>query len=363
MVRILVVDDDEAVHKYLVDTLTFAGYETLSAPDGLVGMQLAEAHLPDLIISDINMPNMDGYDLLEALHNHPHAKTIPIILLTAEDTQQAVRQGMTRGADDYIPKPALPSDILASVKTQLQKRAVLAEKHDADLQTLRRNIIYALPHEFRTPLSIILGYAQLLEMDAEAANPDEILELSRGISTAGERLERLIENYLVYAQLEVIASDEVELKAARNHVVKDAASIIAVASTNTAKVHYRLDDLQMELAPASLRISEDDLIKIVSELVDNAFKFSHKGSPVQVRTLQEDHTFTLLIEDQGRGMAVEETKQMGAYMQFGREFFEQQGVGLGFVISERLVKLHQGHLNLESRLQEGTRITIQFPAM
>jgi two-component system, sensor histidine kinase and response regulator len=363
MVRILVVDDDESVHRFLIDTLKFAGYDTLSALDGVVGLKLAEEHLPDLIIADIYMPHMDGYAMMEALRSHPHTNTIPVILLTAAKEQTKIRLGMTRGADDYIPKPVSPADILASVKTQLQKRAILAKKHDFDLQTLRRNIVYALPHEFRTPLSIILGYAQLLEMDAQTAKPDEILELSHGITIAGERLQRLIENYLVYAQLEVIASDDAEREAARNHVVKDAASVIGAAVSDTAKARYRLDDLQMELAPVTLRISEDNLVKIVSELVDNAFKFSPRGSSVLVKATQEDHHFTLLIKDHGRGMTADEAKKMGAYMQFGREFFEQQGVGLGFVISQRLVRLHDGCLELESHPQEGTSITIQFPVV
>ncbi len=362
MTRILVVDDEEDVRRFLVDTLQFAGYDTVTASDGAAGMRIAEQALPDLIIADINMPYMDGFTMMEELHNHPQTNTIPIILLTVKDGRDEFRQGMTRGADDYLPKPVSPGDVIESVRMQLKKRATIAEKHDTNLRLLRRNIIYALPHEFRTPLSVILGYAQLLEMDRDTAKPDDILELSRAITTAGERLQRLIENYLVYAQLEVITSDPDEREAARNHLVKDAGAVIASAAQEIAGNHYRKDDLHLDLCRMVLRISEDNLTKIVHELVDNAFKFSDKGQIVMVQTVRQDHNFIMTIRDSGRGMKPEQVKQMGAYMQFGREFFEQQGVGLGLVIAQRLAQLHDGVFDVDSQPHEGTRITVRFPA-
>jgi two-component system, sensor histidine kinase and response regulator len=360
MARILIVDDEETVRKFLIDTLKFAGYDTISAWDGMMGLKMAEQTLPDLIIADINMPYMDGYTMMDELHNRRQTNTIPIILLTIRDGRSNIRQGMVRGADDYLPKPVLPGEVLASVQTQLQKRAVIDDKHDTNLRMLRRNIIYALPHEFRTPLSIIMGYAQLLQMDHKSAKPDDILELSQSITSAGERLERLIENYLVYAQLEVIEADQDEREAVRNHIVKDAGTVIAEAANNQGESHFRLNDLRLNTSRVALRISEDNLKKIIGELVDNAFKFSKKGSPVEVSTQQQDHKLTVRIRDFGRGMTVEQIKLMGAYMQFGREFFEQQGVGLGFVIAQRLTHLHDGELIIESEPNKGTLITLQF---
>jgi K+-sensing histidine kinase KdpD len=269
---------------------------------------------------------------------------------------------MVRGADDYLPKPVTPKDVLDSVHTQLQKRAVIEEKHDTNLRTLRRNIIYALPHEFRTPLGIILGYAQMIEFEHRNQNPQDILESAQAISSAGRRLQSLIENYLVYAQLEVITSDPVEREAARNHLVKNAGAIISDASQQKAVAYNRLPDLRLDVARMALRISEDNLKKIVNELVDNAFKFSEPGTPVEVRAFPEDHSFVLSIRDFGRGMTESDINQMGAYMQFGREIFEQQGVGLGFVIARRLVALHDGDFQIESQTKHSTCITIRFQA-
>lgn len=361
MPKILVVEDDRALRELVIETLRFAGYDTLAAGDGVMALRVAEEALPDLIVSDINMPHMDGYTLLESLRSHPHTNTIPVILLTALQDRRSMRQGMVSGADDYLPKPASPSDILAAVKTRLHKQALMAEKSDSNLDRLRRNIIYALPHELRTPLSLILGYGQLLEMDYTTATREEILQIAETIVDSGRRLERLIENYLVYAQLEVISSDAVEREAARNHVVENAAGVITTLAQERAEAYGRANDLTLELTEASLRLSEDNLKKLAGELIDNAFKFSAPGRGVQVRTIVQDGGMTLLVCDQGRGMSAEQIKLMGAYMQFGREFFEQQGLGLGVAIAQRLVHLHDGRFTVESVVDEGTTVRVDLP--
>lgn len=356
------VEDDRALRELVIETLRFAGYDTLAAADGEMALRVAEEALPDLIVSDINMPHMDGYTLLEMLRTRPQTNTIPVILLTALQDRRSMRQGMVGGADDYLPKPASPADILAAVKTRLHKQALMAEKSDSNLDKLRRNIIYALPHELRTPLSLILGYGQLLEMDYTTASREEILQIAETIVESGKRLERVVENYLVYAQLEVITSDPMEREAARNHVVENAAAVIAMTAQARAEIYDRVGDLTLELCECELHISEDNLKKMVGELADNAFKFSTPGQPVVLKSALEGTLFTLLVCDAGRGMSADQIQMIGAYMQFGREFFEQQGLGLGFAIAQRLVHLHDGRLEIESQISSGTTVRVEMPA-
>jgi DNA-binding response OmpR family regulator/two-component sensor histidine kinase len=360
MTTILVVDDDLQMRDFISDTLVYAGYEAFIAADGFAGIKLAEDHLPDLIISDVNMPHMDGFQMLEHIRQAPQTSTIPVIFLTAENDVSAMRKGMLGGADDYLTKPFSPADLLSSVKTQLQKRAVLEEKHHTTLRLLRKNIIYALPHELRTPLTLISGYAQILEMDKGRGEPEEILDMARTIKKSAARLEHLIENYLIYAQLELIHSDAAELEAARNHIVRDCATIIADAATNQARIHQRADDLQLDLSHLALRISEKNLNKLVLELVDNAFKFSQPGTPVVIQSVRQEDILTIVISDEGRGMTAEQIAGMGAYMQFGREMYEQQGLGLGFAVAKRLIELHDGAIKVDSKPDMGTVVSIRF---
>ncbi len=362
MQTILVVDDDRQIRDFVSDTLQYAGYKTLAASDGAAGIQLAEAHAPDLIILDVNMPHLNGFQTLDHIRNNSGTNTIPVIFLTANGNYPALRQGMMEGAEDYLIKPVSPHDLLASVKVQLDKRAALEEKHHSTLRLLRKNIIYALPHELRTPLHVIQGFAKLLELENGATKPEDLLQYADSISAASKRLERLVENYLIYAQLELIHLDPAALEAAHNHLVRDCAPIIAAAATERAQAFNRADDLQLNLCHLALRISDRNLTKIIFELVDNAFKFSQPGSPVLIQSMQQKDLLYIFICDEGHGMTAEETRLLGAYMQFGRELYEQQGVGLGFAVAKRLIELHGGAVRINSQPSHGTRVTIRFSA-
>jgi two-component system, sensor histidine kinase and response regulator len=360
-VRILVIDDERSLRQTIVAVLEYAGYSVRGAGDGFAGIRLAEEFQPNMIISDILMPGMDGYDLLRALRANPQTAAIPVIFVTAVAEQQAMRQGMALGADDYLIKPFKPDDLLKAVEVRLQRQAALQEKHDTTLKILRTNIMYALPHEMRTPLHLILGFAQMLEMNHASATGADIVQATGAIIKAGQRLERLVENYLVYAQLEVLASDPAEIQALRNHLTSDVDQVIAGAACQQSATVNRSQDLAVDLCPAALRIAEESLTRIVLELVENACKFSEPGTPVRLTSILEDNNYRLSISDSGRGMSADEIKRIGAYMQFGRAFHEQQGLGLGLVIVRRLAELHGGQIEIKSTVGKGTEVRVYLP--
>jgi len=306
------------------------------------------------------MPAVTGFDVLDGLRANPNTNAIPVVFVSALNDIKAIREGMNAGADDYLGKPYSAEELLRVVDTQLKKKSLVHDKFDTSLKILRKNITYALPHEFRTPLSLILGYGQILESDYKTVKPDEVLESAQVIVKAGNRLQRLIENYLVYAQIEMIQGDPKEVELLRNHIIKDVATVIETTAKKTAERYGRSSDLSLDLCHLALRISEANLEKIVEELIDNAFKFSAKGSKVVVKTVHEKDKFKLYIRDYGRGMTAEQIKSIGAYMQFNRALFEQQGLGLGFTLAQRLVELHSGKLRIESRIDQGTAIGIEM---
>lgn len=362
MAKVLVVDDEKLIRDYIVESLQIAGFETISAINGEEGLKAAVEHIPDAIVSDLMMPKMDGFGLLDALRANTKTNTIPVIMMTAISDSQHIRQGMTGGAADYLSKTVSPLDLISAVNTQLEKQAAIQAKHDTNLRLLRKNIIYSLPHEFRTPLGLIMGYGNLLLSDYENAKPSDVLLASESIVRASQRLEHLIENYLVYAQLELIAQDEKEMQALRNHLTDDVHAIIANTAHDKANNSGRLADLKLDLNVRALQIAGHDLKKIIDELVDNAFKFSEAGTPVCLKSQITDSDYIITISDQGVGIAPEQVKQMGAFMQFERTLLEQQGVGLGFAIALRLTELYHGRITINSELKRGTTVTIAFPS-
>jgi signal transduction histidine kinase len=127
-----------------------------------------------------------------------------------------------------------------------------------------------------------------------------------------------------------------------------------------AKNAQREDDLRMEIEDVRIYVLPEHLKKILTEVLDNAFKFSQTGNPVRVTTQAHDQCYTIDVTDQGRGMSPEEIKTIGGYVQFERKHYEQQGMGLGLVIASLLTQLEGGELTLHSEKERGTRIRLRF---
>ncbi len=146
MTKILVIEDELAVREIIVEMLCAEKFDVIHAADGQAGVQLAQAHSPDLIICDIMMPNLDGYGVLTALRQQPSTAIIPFIFLTAKISKEDLRQGMELGADDYLTKPFTRDELLQAVRVRFDKQAALirqymSDRHRAkDLETKVQNL-------------------------------------------------------------------------------------------------------------------------------------------------------------------------------------------------------------------------------
>lgn len=361
MTKVLVIDDSPDVSELIGETLKVNGYSVFVAEDGLVGVHMAQQYLPDLILCDVNMPQLDGYATLTALRQHSSTATIPFIFLTGIADKMNIRQGMELGADDYLTKPFTISELIATVKARLEKQAAIKRQAERKLEELRGNISLALPHELLTPLTGILGLSSLLMENYSTVTQSELFELANSLHESSLRLQRMVENFLLYSQIELVAADSSKMAALRGgeHLL-DRESILQLAGQIAVRVG-RSEDLSVQIEVASLPIAPDKLHKALAELLDNAFKFSRPGDAVVLSSFSTDDTFTLSITDHGRGMTPEQIANIGAHMQFERKFYEQQGSGLGLIIAKRLTELHGGTFNIESVPEEQTTVHLGFP--
>ena len=361
MKKVLVIDDTPEIRMIISETLNMFGFSTLAAEDGETGIKLAHQEMPDLIICDINMPKLDGYSTLTSMRQNSATATIPFIFLSGVTDKINMRRGMEMGADDYLTKPFTPKELLAAVNTRLSKQAELQRQSESRLNELRGNISLALPHELRTPLNGILGLAGLLIDDCAAMPREEVLESARFIQESALRLHRLIENFLVYSQIELLASEKktIDLGGAFSPVA--VSNIVPTVARGIAARHKREGDLSLDVGSTRVLLPEENLKKITEELVDNAFKFSSRGQPVLVASEGSDHTFLLIVTDRGRGMTPEQINRVGPHIQFERKTFEQQGAGLGLIIAKRLTELLGGRLRIESKPDEETTVKVSFP--
>jgi len=360
MPKILIVDDQKTSRQAVIDILEAHHFLVIEARDGIEGLTAAHQHHPDLIISDIVMPNLDGYGLLGALAEDEATAAIPVIMLSAREDQEDIRQGMNLGADDYLTKPLRAAQLIAAVQTRLEKQAKIARQSEKKLNELRQNIAYALPHELRTPLNIIQGYSEILVEDFEQKEPfyaESMEEIRRSV----RRLSHLTERFWAFTETELFRNDPDWLQQLQQSETLNAGESINRVALEIAIERNRESDLHVDLSMSGLPISERYLRKMVQELVSNAFKFSQPGTPVFVTMRLDSTSTTLQVMDYGRGMNTEQITQIGAYMQFERRYYEQQGIGLGLHLARRLAELHGAQLDIQSEPGQGTVVSVYFP--
>jgi signal transduction histidine kinase len=361
--KILVIEDNVALQQSVLEILTLEGFQAVGAENGFEGLRLAREIRPDLIICDIMMPGLDGFGVLEELRQDPKMAMIPFVFLTARADRAAMRHGMELGAYDYLTKPFSAQEMFAAIRAQLEKAAVFADDAERRMNELRNQLTLSLPHELRTPLTVILGFSEILLEDGPNAPPQQIMEMMGSINQAAKRLYRLVENYLVYVQLEISRTKPEWVIALRAYNTPNPHQVVRDYAETAATAVNRLNDLNLSLSPtqAPLAMGEEYLGRIVNELVSNACKFSEPGTPIHVSAEERGGTFYLSVRDFGRGMSADQIAAIGAYMQFERLRYEQQGSGFGLIITLRLAELHGGSFSIESTPGEGLLARVALP--
>lgn len=357
--KILVIEDTEALRFSLVEILTFEGYSVVAAENGREGLQQAYQFRPNLIICDVMMPEMDGYEVLKHVRETLGMPFVRFIFLTAKTMREDMRFGMESGADDYLTKPFVAKDLLKCIQLQLAKQQAQQAEAEKKVDDLRGELITALPHELRTPLTTLVGFIDLLVDDIEGFSSEQIREIMLMMRDASGRMWRLIENYILYCQIVLVMNDAPRRKTILAQIDKFPIETITAAAAAVSDKYQRKDDLHLTLCEElPVVISDDNLQKLVYELLDNAFKFSTKGQPVTINMHYDHAQFVIEIMDYGRGMNPDEIEQIGAYKQFNRARYEQQGSGLGLTIARLLAELHGGNLVVESRPDGPTQIIV-----
>ncbi|MCU0425371.1 MAG: response regulator [Candidatus Kapabacteria bacterium] len=359
--KIVVIDDDETTLRTIERILEAYDYVTFGAATGREGIDLINRTQPDIVLCDVMMPGMSGYEVLLELRNHAATATIPVLLLSARRDPDEIRHGMKLGADDYLTKPFSTEDLLRCIEVRITQREKIVQQSSQQLEQLRRSIAMRLPHEFRTPLSSIIVFGELLAGDYDRLTREQAMEMISTIVSSGHRLSALVENFIYLARLEIMAGQAGVNEELASFILPGAEAIMQETAKHQAMGFGNLHRVVMNLAPADLRISDAYLRKIIAELMSNACKFSMPKSTITLAGEQRGDFYVISIQDEGRGMKPEQIANIGAYMQFDRDRHEQQGQGLGLEITKRIVELHGGSLTISSTPNVGTIVQVFLP--
>lgn len=354
MKKIFIVEDDGEIRENLEILLDAEGYEVISAGNGLEALEKLETIIPDLILSDIMMPQLDGVEFFRKVKENDKTKTIPFIFLTAKNDYISLRQGMNLGADDYISKPFATDDLLRAINVRLEIHKTINKQ----IEEMRDSISKYVPHELRTPLVAIMGYTQIILSENDTIEKKEIMEMVDRINYAAKRLYNRIEKFI---QLSELGLPKVNPNPDENNICKIDNDLIKEISYCHHIIRERESLIESKLEPAIVKLSSRLLNILLSEVLENAVKFSNQDSPIIISGKKNEKFYFLEVKDFGIGMDDSQVKRIAPFRQFDRQIYQQEGNGLGLVTIKKILEQINGELRIESSKNSYTNIIVKLP--
>lgn len=359
---ILVVEDNHDLNMAICEILESYDFEVHAAQDGFEALEWLKAHKPDMILCDIMMPGMDGYTLLKQTRMDTELRTLPFIFLTARTSVADQRLAKEIGIEDYLTKPVDSSDLLAAINNALRRRQIMQDEMKKQMDSLRDRIVAILQHEFRTPLTFVLGYAEyLLDVTKGDFNIDELRTSASAILDGGRRLQQLIETFLLLAELQ-------------NRQLKpdDVVRVTAYELWRETAQEYqnRLEEANLRVDLAQQHndqwvLADAEIVReALRRLLDNAIRYRRPDSKTIWLSVEILPAFVgLRIRDEGPGIPVAMTERFATpFEQVDRDNRTEPGAGLSLALIRHIAHLHGGTLEIESVLQQGSTFTIWLPA-
>jgi len=362
--KILLIEDETALRENIVDMLTLKGFEVHSAADGREGVAKALQYAPDLIVCDIAMPEMDGYQVLKTLRTHDQTLATPFIFLTARVDRPDMRLGMQLGADDYITKPFSREELVGAIQSRLARRQALDEQSMRDVEQLKRDLTQMVSHELRTPLVSITMAQEYISSQLEQLSREELADLLGIVRSGSQRLSHLVEQMVMFTQLQSGLMDRDLIH--RNAIVSDSWALVVGGVNLGRRFAYRNPQgviQSQEYAPGALVLCHPpSLSHAIGELVANALDFSLPGRQVLVYQWVENEWVWVQVVDYGVGIPTQHLEDaLRPFVQINRERQEQQGMGLGLPLTKLVVEVHGGSFYLESIPGQGTKASFNLP--
>ena len=401
---ILVVDDDPVVCALMRATLQSDGFEVIEANDGIEGCRMYREHRPDLLLVDLMMPRMDGFELCRELRSHPESAYVPIVVATSLDDVPSIARAYDAGATDFIPKPVnwlvlnhrvryilrasrafeelrrnqqgliaardaaeaanrSKSEFLANMSEELrrnQDRLIAAKEAAEAANRAKSEFLANMSHELRTPLNAIIGFSGMMSDRMFGPLNERYLDYANIIGTSGRHLLAIITDILDLAKADAdklfLSEEQVDL----DEVVELSSQIIHDMARR-AEI-----DFGTEIAKPLPELIGDPakLTQILVNLLSNAIKFTAPGGKVRLRVERCLHQgITFQVEDTGIGMSAEQIPI--ALTPFGQIETglarKRDGVGLGLPLTKRLVELHGGTIEIDSEPGKGTVVSAHLP--
>jgi signal transduction histidine kinase len=369
---ILVADDDQPNVRLVESILKTNGYAVIRAYDGDEALRVVDERRPDLLLLDVMMPNLSGFEVCRRLRERHETRLLPIIMITALNALEDKVQGLDLGADDFLSKPINRTELLAKVRSILRVRALQEEierqKKELEaansellvIQRFKESMTQMVVHDLKNPLAAIMGNIQLMQLQRAQMTAPRLGELLQRTQDSARQMARMIQNILEVAKLE-----ENKMPLRRQPV--DLARVVTEQCAELLSVSTR-DGVRLEsVVPESLPPVDADpelVGRILANLLSNAFKHTPNGGRIVVGARQEGEEIVTTVTDDGEG--IPEDLQPHIFEKFVAGESEDRhrrtyDSGLGLTFCRLAVQAHGGRIWVKSRSGEGTTVHVALP--
>jgi signal transduction histidine kinase len=366
--KILVVDDSPENLLLVESILQEEGYEIVQAKDGWAALELVKQISPHLILLDVMMPGMDGFEVTRRIREDPRLPFIPILLITVHDRPSAVK-GLDIGADDFIRKPVDVDELLARVRSLLRLKQSVDRQEQ--MVKVREDYMSRLAHDLRAPLFAAERVLDLLQEGAFGDLSPSVLEaiamLARSNRNLLEMVNTLLEVYRYEFAQKALDFMRVDLRTLAEEVIRELTPL-----ANEKGLSLTLEVGSQDRSTSSFQVKGDrlELRRLLTNLIDNGIKFTDRGS-IRVRLYQsrtqsdEDKPATawaiVTVQDTGPGISTQEQQFLFDRYRVGKH--RRSGSGLGLHLSRQIVETHQGTIEVNSKLGRGSIFVVRLPAI
>jgi signal transduction histidine kinase len=355
--RVVWADDNSDMREY-VTRLLADHFEVIAVANGAQALHAVREQVPDLVLSDIMMPELDGFGLLAALRADPRTHTVPVILLSARAGAEASTEGINAGADDYLIKPFAARELVARVRTHVAlgrtRRAWAAELERANHELVRANteleaFAYSVSHDLRAPLRAITGFTEIALEDTTLGEADRRRMLET-VSRNARRMQAIIDDLLALS------------RASRGELRREPVDLSAIARQILDELHRREPSRSVEITvrDGMTATADSRLVAIALEnLLGNAWKFTSKRPRAEI-VVDSEGDGVLAVRDNGAGFDMDHTAHLFEPFQRLHSAGEFEGTGIGLAIVRRVAERHGGRVWASGELERGATFRITF---